>query len=101
MTDSGWTFCQVKITQGPHKGQRYWVYRRCLSRPSDKEIPEGLFCGFMCASVYVQYFLTAVICCAGIYALKLKSMLMQIVLFIIGMLLLNLLWARIAMLMIL
>jgi hypothetical protein len=100
MIDSGWTLCQVQITQGPYKGQRYWVYRKCLSRPSDKEIPEGLFCGFMCASVYVRYFLTAAICCAGIYALKLKSMLMQIVLFIIGMLLLNLLWTRIAMLMI-
>jgi hypothetical protein len=100
MVDSGWTVCQVKISQGPYKGQRYWVYRRCLSRPSDTEIPEGLFCGFMCVSVYVQYFLTAAICCAGVYALKLKSMLMQIVLFVIGMLLLNLLWVRIAMLMI-
>jgi hypothetical protein len=101
MLDSGWSLCQVEISQGPHKGKRYWVYRRCLSRPSDTEIPEGLFCGFMCASVYVKYFLTAAICCAGVYALKLDSMLMQIVLFVIGMLLLNLLWARIAMLMIL
>jgi hypothetical protein len=98
--DSGWTFCQVKITQGPHNGQRYWVYRRCLSQASNKEVPEGLFCGFMCASVYVQYFLTAAICCAGIYTLKLKSMLMQILLFVIGMVILNFLWARIAMLMI-
>ena len=101
MLDSGWTLCQVKITQGPHNGQRYWVYRNCLSRPSSKEIPEGLFCGFICGSVYLQYFLTAAICCAGIYALKLKSMFMQIVLFVIGMILLNLLWARIIMLMIL
>jgi hypothetical protein len=101
MLDSGWSLCQVEITQGSYKGKRYWVYRRCLSRPSDAEIPEGLFCGFMCASVYVQYFLTAAICCAGIYALKLESMFMQIVLFVVGMLLLNLLWARIAMLMIL
>jgi hypothetical protein len=101
MVDSGWTLCQVRITEGSYKGKHYWVYRRCLSRPSDTEIPEGLFCGFMCASVYVQYFLTAAICCAGVYALKLDSMLMQIVLFVIGMLLLNLLWARIAMLMIL
>ena len=83
MVDSSWTVCQVEVSQGPHKGKRYWVYRRCLSRPSDAEIPEGLFCGFMCASVYVRYFLTAAICCAGIYALKLKSMLMQIVLFVV------------------
>lgn len=101
LTDSSWTLCQVEITQGPHNGQRYWVYRRCLSRPTNTEVPEGLFCGVMCASVYVQYFLTAATCCAGIYALKLKSMFMQVVLFVVGMLLLNLLWARIAMLMIL
>jgi uncharacterized membrane protein (Fun14 family) len=54
----------------------------------------------MCASVYVQYFLSAAICCAGVYALKLKSMYIQVVLFIIGMLLLNLLWMQIAMLII-
>lgn len=101
LTDSGWTLCQVQITEGPFNGQRYWVYRKCLSRVSDKEISEGLFCGFMCASVYLRYFITAVICCVGIYALKLKSMFMQFVLFIAGMVLLNLLWARIAMLLIL
>jgi hypothetical protein len=101
MVDSGWSLCEVEISEGSHMGKRYWVYRRCLSRPRDSEVQAGLFCGFMCASVYVRYFITAVICCAGIYALKLDSMLMQIVLFVIGMLLLNLLWARIAMLMIL
>jgi uncharacterized membrane protein len=100
MVDSGWRLCQVEISDGSHMGKRYWVYRRCLSRPRDSEVQARPFCGFMCASVYVRYFITAAICCAGIYALKLDSVLMQIVLFVIGMVLLNLLWARIAMMMI-
>ncbi|MHC5088607.1 MAG: hypothetical protein ACYSOT_03255, partial [Planctomycetota bacterium] len=92
MTRSGWKRCRVSITEGPYNGQSYWVYRSCLSRPGNREASGDVFCGFMCASVYVQYFLSAAICCAGVYALKLKSMFMQIVLFIAGMLLLNLLW---------
>ena len=106
MVDSGWTFCQVRITDGPLSGQNYWVYRRCLGRvrnttaDANAEISEELFCGAICASVYIRYFITAAICCAGIYALKLKSMFAQIVLFIIAMALLNLLSARIAMLLI-
>lgn len=98
LTDSGWKVCQVQVTDGPLNGQHYWVYRNCLGRVSNKEVPEGLFCGFMCASVYVRFFITAVICCVGIYALKLQSVFMQFVLFIIGMVVLNLLWARIVML---
>jgi hypothetical protein len=98
LTDSGWRLCQVQITDGPLDGRRYWVHRSCLSRIRDTDVPDGLFCGFMCVSVYLQYVITAVICGAGIYALKLQSMFMQLVLFIIGMVALNLLWARIALL---
>lgn len=98
LTDSGWKVCRVQIADGSLNGQRYWVYRRCLSRDGDTEIPSGLFCGFMCASVYLRYLITAVICCAGIYALKLESVFVQFILFVIGMVVLNLLWARIAML---
>ena len=100
MTRSGWKRCRVSITEGPYSGQSYWVYRSCLSRPGNREASGDVFCGFMCASVYIQYFLSAAICCAGVYALKLKSMFIQVVLFIIGMLLLNLLWMQIAMLII-
>jgi hypothetical protein len=98
LTDSGWKVCRVQMTEGPLDGQRYWVYRNCLSRLGDTEVPAGCFFGFMCASVYLRYLITAALCCAGIYALKLQSVFMQIVLFIIGMVVLNLLWARLAML---
>lgn len=47
------------------------------------------------ASVYVRYLIDALICATVIYFLKIKSIFLQIVLFILGMLILNLIWVRI------
>ena len=98
LVDSRWNICQVQVTEGPYYGQTYWVYRNCLSSAGDMNAEPGAFCGFVCASVYLRFLLTAGICCAGVYLLKLKSVLLQVTLFIIGMLLLNLLWIRLALL---
>lgn len=53
--------------------------------------------GVMLVLVWLKYLITAAICCAGIYFLRIKSIFLQIVLFIIGMAILNFIWLQIEM----
>jgi hypothetical protein len=85
------TMCKVQITEGLRKGQNYWVYREFVGYPEAEEYtPGGVF-----ASLCVRYLITGFICCVGIYYLRIKSILLQIVCFILGYIVLNLIWVRI------
>ena len=89
------TMCKVQLTESPRNGQTYWVPRQCVSRiRTGQDIPMG----FCCGAIYLRYLISAAVCCLGIYLLKLKSVFLQITIFIIGMLVINLIWVRIEML---
>ena len=85
------TMCLVQITEGPRNGQTFWVYREFVGYPENEEGSfEGLFALF-CA----RYLIIGFICCVGIYFLRIKSILLQIVCFILSFFILNLLLVRI------
>ena len=87
--------CKVQLTESLRNGQVYWVPRQCVSRVrTSQDIPMG----FCCGAVYLRYLISAAVCCLGIYLLKLKSVFLQITIFIIAMVVLNLVWVRIEML---
>jgi hypothetical protein len=85
------TMCKVQITQGLKKGQTYWVYKEFVGYPEEEEYTPG----GVVASICVRYLITGFICCVGIYYLRIKSILLQIVCFILGYLVLTLIWVRI------
>ncbi|MBL7214788.1 MAG: hypothetical protein ISS71_03810 [Phycisphaerae bacterium] len=85
--------CKIQVTEGPQNGQTFWVPRQCVRRVRaniDGNIPVG----FCCGAIYLRYLISAAICCVGIYFLKLKSVFLQITLFVIGMIIVNLIWIR-------
>jgi len=95
--ESDGSMCKVQITEGFRKGQVYWVNRECVSYAQAAEYPNEYGAVLLC----FRYIITAVICSAGIYLLRtksflLKSLFLQIVCFIVGMLILNIIWVRIA-----
>ena len=115
LLESGSTICKVQITEGLEKGQDYWVNRKFVGYPEvlatsptaqpnidhAKSIteppPEEYTFGWgAIASSFAWYFINAFICCVGIYYLRIKGVLLQIVCFILGFIILNLMWIRIA-----
>ncbi len=84
--------CKVQITEGLKQGQTYWVNREFVKYPGKEEYTFG---GAF-ASTCVWYLINALICSVGIYYLRIKSILLQIVCFVISFIILNLIWARIA-----
>ncbi|MCI0498956.1 MAG: hypothetical protein L0Y36_04655 [Planctomycetales bacterium] len=95
LLESSGSMCRVQLTEGLQNGQTFWVLRQYIGRAYEEGGPTM---GFCCASIYIRYLVTAAVCRLGIYSLKLKGVFLQVVLFIIGMILLNMLWVRIAML---
>jgi hypothetical protein len=95
--ESDGPMCKVQITEGFRKGQVYWINRNCVSYAQAAEYSSGYGAALLC----FRYIITAVICGAGIYLLRtksffLKGLVSQIVCFIVGMLILNIIWIRIA-----
>ena len=82
--------CEVRISQGPMRGLNCWVYKKSL-RPV-KQYSKEYGIGLMC----FRYMITALICALGLYFLRIKSILLQLLGFIVGMLILNVLWVKIA-----
>lgn len=80
------SMCKVQMTQGARSGQTFWVPQEYVGKGG------GQAMGFCCASIYVRYLVTAGACCWIIYLLRLRSIILQIIIFILGMVLLNLLW---------
>jgi hypothetical protein len=95
LLESHGSTCQVQITEGLRNGQAFWVPRQYLTHTYKDGQPTM---GFCCMSIYLRYLITAAACCAGLYFLKLKSVILQIILFIIGMFVLNWIWVKIAVL---
>ncbi len=82
--------CEVRISEGPMRGLNCWVHRKSLgpAKQYSKEYGIGLMC--------FRYVITALICALGLYFLRIKSILLQLLGFIIGMVILNVLWVKIA-----
>lgn len=90
LLESHGSMCRVRLTEGMRNGQTFWVPKDCVSRGGEPTM------GFCCASIYVRFIVTGAACGATLYFMQLRSFTMQIFLFIIGMIILNLLWVRLA-----
>ncbi len=90
--ESDGSMCKVQITEDFRKGQTYWVNKEYISYAQAEEYPTGYWIALLC----FRYLIIAAICGAGIYLLRVKSLFLQIVCFIAGMLILNIIWVRIA-----
>jgi hypothetical protein len=84
--------CKVRIIEGPMNGMDYWVHKNSIGPAGMKEYPQGVIWALLC----FRYVITALICASVLYFLRVKSILTMLVGFIIGMLILNLLWLKIA-----
>ena len=56
---------------------------------------KGYTAGGAFASLCAQYLIIGFICCVGIYFMRVKSILLQIVCFILGFIILSLIWVRV------
>ncbi len=83
--------CKVQLTEGEKKGQTFWVYKEFVYYPQEKVYTVA----DVFSKIFIRYFITAFICATGIYFLKIRSIFLQIVSFILGCIVLNLLWVRI------
>jgi hypothetical protein len=84
--------CKVRVIEGPMNGTDYWVHRNSLAPADIKERSQGL----VLAAVLFRYAVTAVICASVLFFLRVRSVLLMLAGFVIGMLILNLLWATTA-----
>jgi len=87
------SMCQVQITEGLMRGQNYWVYKEALAPVQEKKVTVEYALGYMC----FRYVITALICASCLYLLRIKSIILQIIGFIVGMYIINLIWVKIAM----
>ena len=92
LLESSRGMCKVRIIEGPMNGMDFWVHKNSLSSASMKEYSQSIIWALLC----FRYVITAVICASVLYFLRIKSVLTMLVGFIIGMLILNLLWLKIA-----
>jgi hypothetical protein len=85
---------KVQITQGLAKGQTYWVYKESVANPKKPTTGGYIAVGIW---VYARYLIAAFICCLGIYFLRIKSFSLQVMFFIVGFIIVNIILNRIIM----